>query len=271
MCSEATNASFAATAYCLTTQQDGTSNERQRPCFSIFKSTPQGIRSRPMRWNGWNERTKREPHDPFPAPSHHRPRAHQRHRRAVPRRHCGRGAYFVVGAMTQQRLIVAPCSNEAAKIYVESFHRHHGSSVQARFCIAACDEIGNVRGVAMVGRPVSRVLDNGWTLEVNRLASDGCPNVCSLLYSASRRIAREMGYRKLITYIREDEPGTSLRAAGWRFEEAIRARSWNMPGRPREDKTEIVRRGRWSVDLCKTDFDLIWPKLSAETQEKLFA
>jgi hypothetical protein len=173
--------------------------------------------------------------------------------------------------MAQQRILIVPVSNESAKDYVDSFHRHHGSSVQARFCLAAVDEVRKVRGVVMVGRPVARLLDDGWTLEVNRLASDGCENACSALYGAARRVAREMGYRKLITYIRMDEPGTSLRAAGWRFEEEIRARSWNMPGRPRTDKTEIVRRGRWSVELNKGNFAISWPKLSAVPQEQLFA
>lgn len=171
----------------------------------------------------------------------------------------------------QQRLFIAPVSNEAAKNYVESFHRHHVSSVQARFSIAALDESGLVRAVAMVGRPVARVLDNGWTLEVNRLASDGCPNACSLLYSAARRVSKEMGYRKLITYIREDEPGTSLRAAGWRFEEVIRARSWNMPRRHRVDKTEIIKRGRWSVELSADTPELRWPNLPSVRQDALFA
>jgi hypothetical protein len=145
---------------------------------------------------------------------------------------------------------------------VDAFHRHHGSSVQARFSLAVIDATGKVRGVAMVGRPVARLLDDGWTLEVNRLATDGCENACSALYGASRRAARELGYAKLITYIREDEPGTSLKATGWTFEQEIRARSWDMPGRPRTDKTEIVRRARWSVRLgepCPVE----WP----ETEE----
>lgn len=151
--------------------------------------------------------------------------------------------------MSQPRLTIAPCSNERAKVYVDRFHRHHGSSVQARFSLAVIDDEARVRGVAMVGRPVARVLDDGLTLEVNRLATDGCENACSALYGAARRVAKEMGYAKLITYILEDEPGISLKAAGWTFEEPIRARSWNMPGRARIDKTAIVRRGRWSVEL----------------------
>lgn len=172
---------------------------------------------------------------------------------------------------SQQRLTIAPCSNEQAKAYVDEFHRHHGSSVQARFSLAAVDATGRVRGVVMVGRPVARVLDNGWTLEVNRLATDRCENACSALYSAARRVAKEMGYRKLITYIREDEPGTSLRASGWRFEEVIRARSWNMPGRPRTDKTEIIRRGRWSVELNGGRTQALeWPP-SEQRQQEIFS
>jgi hypothetical protein len=161
--------------------------------------------------------------------------------------------------MTEQsRLRIVPCPNDRAREYVERVHRHHGSSVQARFSLALVDEAGAVRGVAMVGRPVARLLDDGWTLEVNRVATDGTPNACSALYGAARRAAKELGYAKLITYIREDEPGTSLKAAGWMFEEPIRARSWNMPGRPRVDKTDIVRRGRWSVTLAEPT-QVRWP------------
>ena len=171
--------------------------------------------------------------------------------------------------MKQARLAIVPCSNERAKVYVDAFHRHHGSSVQARFSIAVIDEGGVVRGVAMVGRPVARVLDDGMTLEVNRLVTDGSDNACSALYGASRRVAKAMGYAKLITYILEDEPGTSLRAAGWAFEQPIRARSWNMPGRPRIDKTAVVRRGRWGVELNPRR-RISWPEPLASSGERLF-
>lgn len=167
--------------------------------------------------------------------------------------------------MTRPANVVAlrlvPCSNERAKQYVEDFHRHHGASVQAKFAVAVVDVLGLVRGVVMVGRPVARLLDDSWTLEVNRLATDGCPNACSMLYGAARRVARELGYTKLITYIREDEPGISLAASGWTYEGPIRARSWDMPGRRRIDKTEIVRRGRWSVQLG-TPCPITWPAMT---------
>lgn len=174
--------------------------------------------------------------------------------------------------MSQPRLRVVPCPNERAKAFVDAFHRHHVSAMQARFCHAVVDENGNVRGVSMVGRPVARHLDNGWTLEVNRLCTDGTPNACSALYGAARRGGKALGYLKLITYIRSDEPGTSLKASGWVFEEEIRARSWDMPGRPRTDKTEIVRRGRWSVSLsAELPLAVFWPEIPGELVQEVLA
>lgn len=64
---------------------------------------------------------------------------------------------------------------------------------------------------------MSRHLDNGLTLEVTRLASDGCPNACSCLYGAAWRAAKALGYGKLITYILESESGTTLKASGWKL------------------------------------------------------
>lgn len=163
--------------------------------------------------------------------------------------------------MKQARLRIVPCSLEAARDFVAMHHRHHKPSTGARYAVAAADEEGRIRGVALIGRPVARLLDDGWTLEVNRVATDGCPNACSALYGAAQRLAKALGYHRLVTYIREDEPGISLRAAGWTHEGEIRARSWNMPGRARTDKTEIVRRSRWSArPVGPAPIDLIWPQ-----------
>jgi hypothetical protein len=84
------------------------------------------------------------------------------------------------------------------------------------------------------------------TLEVNRCVTDGTANACSALYGAVARSAKAQGFARVYTYTRVDEPGISLRAAGWKLDDpAIRARSWNMPGRQRIDKTDIVGRQRW--------------------------
>jgi len=111
-------------------------------------------------------------------------------------------------------LQLVPVSLRAANTFVAACHRHHKPTTGHKFSIGCqCD--GQLVGVVIVGRPVSRYLDDGLTLEVNRLCTDGTRNACSMLYSAAARAAKAMGYRKIITYTLDSEPGTSLRAAGW--------------------------------------------------------
>lgn len=104
-------------------------------------------------------------------------------------------------------------------------------------------------GCAIVGRPVCRNVDWHRVVEVLRLATDGTANACSLLYAACRRIAREMGFSRIMTYTLENEPGTSLRAAGWRFDGLTAGGSWDCPGRRREQKAPTCRKQRWVSDL----------------------
>jgi hypothetical protein len=86
-----------------------------------------------------------------------------------------------------------------------------------KFCLGVAI-VDTLVGVATVGRPVARHLDDGYTLEVNRTCTlDGTPNVNSMLYGAAWRAAKALGYRRLITYTQEGESGASLRAAGWRL------------------------------------------------------
>ena len=105
------------------------------------------------------------------------------------------------------KLSIVPCTREQAKNFVRLNHRHHNPSVIGIFCVACVDESGLVRGVAMVGRPVARLSCDGRTVEVNRVATDGCPNACSFLLGACRRIAFELGYTKILTYTLPAEGG----------------------------------------------------------------
>jgi hypothetical protein len=153
------------------------------------------------------------------------------------------------------RLEIVPTTLAEANAFVEQHHRHHAPVVGAKFCLAVAadhdDERqmcgGLVVGVAIVGRPVSRRLDDGWTLEVTRVATDGTKNAASALYGAARRATFALGYRKLITYTLVSEPGTSLRAAGWKVLGEVRGRSWSCPSRPRIDKHPLQNKLRWEV------------------------
>ena len=94
----------------------------------------------------------------------------------------------------------------------------------------------------MTGRPVARLLDDGYTAEVTRLCTDGIKNGCSFLYAAAARTAKAMGYTKIITYILESEDGASLRASGWVYEGIRGGGSWNRPNRQRTDKSPICKK-----------------------------
>lgn len=114
-------------------------------------------------------------------------------------------------------LEIRPISIAAANSYVEQFHRHHGKKVGCRFAIAVYDG-DELHGVAICSNPVARGSDDGTTLEVSRLCTDGYRNACSILYGASARIAKDMGFKKIQTYILESETGASLKASGWVLE-----------------------------------------------------
>lgn len=133
-----------------------------------------------------------------------------------------------------EKLYLVPIPLAEANAFVERNHRHHGKTAGHKFSIAAA-RAGRIVGVAIVGRPVSRYLDDGWTLEVNRLCTDGTKNACSFLYAAAWRAARAMGYKRLVTYILESESGTSLRAAGWKCVGQAGGLRWTGRSRPRVD------------------------------------
>ena len=127
-----------------------------------------------------------------------------------------------------------PLELKEAQEYINNIHRHHQASHRDKFRIGA-EVGGKLVGVIQVGRPVARRLDDGKTLEVLRLCTQGEKDVCSFLYSRAARIAKEMGYTKIITYILETETGTSLKASGWHLEAAnVGGTDWNVPSRPRE-------------------------------------
>ena len=147
----------------------------------------------------------------------------------------------------QERLTIVPSTLAEANAFVEQHHRHHKPVPGTKFAIAVADESGLVRGVALVGRPVARRSDDGWTLEVNRLATDGCENACSALYGAAWRAARALGYRRLITYTLPEEGGGSLRAAGWRLIGERGGGPWSVPSRPRVDTHPLQAKLLWEA------------------------
>lgn len=149
----------------------------------------------------------------------------------------------------QQKATLKPVTYADACRFIEQHHRHHKPPQGHKFSISLVNESGDICGVVCVGRPVARGLDDGWTAEVTRLCTDGTKNGCSMLYSAAAKAAKAMGYKKIITYILEEESGTSLKASGWELDGHVPGRSWTCPSRPREDKHPTVNKKRWIRNL----------------------
>jgi hypothetical protein len=144
-------------------------------------------------------------------------------------------------------LVLRPISLRKANQFVVAVHRHHGPVRGHKFAVAVEDAESVVRGVAIAGRPVARLLDTGWRLEVLRVATDGTANACSILYGAVARAGVAIGYRRedILTYTLAAEPGTSLRAAGWVPVAITRGASWDRPTRRRADKHPTGDKVRW--------------------------
>lgn len=145
-------------------------------------------------------------------------------------------------------LRIVPITHADANEYVRKWHRHSRPTLGSIFCVAVAQDWDGVRGVAIVGRPVARRLDDGATVEVLRVATDGTQNACSVLYGACRRVARELGYARVITYTLPDEGGASLRACGYRFDgdSGGSASMWhNRPGRTAQSVGDDMVGGKW--------------------------
>ena len=143
-------------------------------------------------------------------------------------------------------LRLVPVSLRDANAFVAAPHRHHKPVVGHKFSIG-CETKGRLAGVVIAGRPVSRHLDDGYTLEVTRLCTTGERNACSMLYSAARA-AKAMGYRKIITYTLDTEDGASIRAAGWMCAGPAGGIRWTGQRRP-------------AADLCPPQMKLRYEKL----------
>jgi hypothetical protein len=132
---------------------------------------------------------------------------------------------------------------------VARLHRHHKPVQGHRFSIGV-ELGGKTVGGASVGRPTARLTDQRTVLEVTRLVTDGTKNACSALYAAAARIGKELGYKRIQTFILDSETGTSLKAAGWKFEQESGGGDWTRESKPnrRQDQPQC-RKQRWGKEL----------------------
>lgn len=134
----------------------------------------------------------------------------------------------------------------AAREYVNANHRHHKAPQGGLFAVGATEGELLV-GCAIVGKPVARMLNDGATVEITRLCTDGTRNACSFLYRVCVRVARAMGYVRVLTYTLGTEGGASLRGAGFEVTRKTKAESWSRPSRERIDSHPTQEKFRWEA------------------------
>jgi len=151
-------------------------------------------------------------------------------------------------------LRLTPIDLATTKAFIEEHHAHHKPSLSWRWGHAVANG-EDIVGVCMVGRPVARMIDSRTTVEVTRMCTrrdlprEFAWNACSMLYGAAAREARRRRFAKIITYILDNEEGTTLRAAGWRCEAKTKGGSWNRRSRWRLDKAPTGRKWRYGKVL----------------------
>jgi hypothetical protein len=143
-------------------------------------------------------------------------------------------------------LEIVPVKFDEACEFIAQVHRHH-EPPQGWMWGCAVSDGQKIVGVVMVGRPVARHRDDGWTLEAIRCCTDGTKNACSKLYAAAWRASRALGYRRLGTYLLKSESGDSMRAAGWRIVHETKGGSWSRDDRPRVDKHPTEAKTLWEI------------------------
>ena len=141
------------------------------------------------------------------------------------------------------KMEIRPITFRAAKEFNALHHRHNPDIQGCRFCLS-CWKDNQLVGVAICGRPVGRYLDDGMTCEINRCCTDGTYNACSMLYGACCRVAKAMGYRKIITYTLQSEPGASLRASNFIYDGVAGGIYWTGE-RNRGQKIPAEMKTRW--------------------------
>ena len=164
---------------------------------------------------------------------------------------------------------VVPIELKTANALVAQWHRHHKPAQGHRFSLGVIDAEGNLRGCAIVGRPVARLAGSpDRVLEVVRVATDGTYNACSMLLSAAARTGKAMGYERIQTYTLPEEGGASLRATGWIDEGEAGGGQWkHTDGKPRRTDQPTSVKTRWSCALNPARPDTVLPDKSEPNAE----
>lgn len=158
--------------------------------------------------------------------------------------------------LKRHALHTVPISLRQAQQFIKVHHRHNRPPRGCKVCVGIQSDLHiTLIGVLVIGRPIARAYQDGVTAEVTRTCVIDCKNANSFCYGVARKIVRLLGYRRLITYTREGESGTSLKAAGFKMIATRPPRqNWanssvKLRGLRNADEEENVTRYLWEVLL----------------------
>lgn len=149
---------------------------------------------------------------------------------------------------------IVPLKIKEANDFVEKWHRHSARTNNdgGKFAIGL-EHDSHLVGVAIVGRPVARLLQTPGTAEVTRLCTspDAPKGSESKLYARVKRIWQLMGGTTIHTYTLKRESGASMRGAGMKEPAAeVAQQQWTRPSRKREERQIYVEpKVRWTEEL----------------------
>ena len=141
------------------------------------------------------------------------------------------------------KLAIEPITVKAARAIVAKWHRHL-PELQGGLFACAVSADGEIVGVAIAGNP-ARVWQGTGRVVISRVATTGERNACSKLYGAICRAAQALGYREAWTYTLPEEPGTSLRAAGFTHMGESAGGEHDRAKRPRKKARRADPKQRW--------------------------
>jgi hypothetical protein len=154
---------------------------------------------------------------------------------------------------------IIPMTLKVANDFVEAHHRHSArtSNDGGKFAIGL-EHDGQLVGVAIVGRPIARMLQQRqeFPAELLRLCtSPACPKGGgSKLYSRAKRIWQLMGGTHWHTYTLDKESKATMRGVGFKDDDAVQVKGaqWDREKRRRSKKAiHDEPKLRWSEQLTE--------------------
>lgn len=133
-----------------------------------------------------------------------------------------------------------------ANEFVKKHHRHHKPLKVGGIIAIGAFKDGKMVAVSIIGMPAAMNNDDGDTLECRRLCSDGTPNACSFLLRRSWNLTEDMGYKRLLTYTLNGEPGSSMKGASAKWLGYKGGGSWDRPGQVDEKQMAFDEEGNCS-------------------------